>query len=126
MGEPIGLEMRPIPEQLRYWARQLAEGMDELALRAVAASIALVIIADELEQDGERARQARISARERRMLGKRVRVHLDGSTVSTGRLLGFGQGGDFEIEEDDGMVHYCWPALSMEGVAGDPDDTPGP
>jgi hypothetical protein len=37
-----------------------------------------------------------------------------GSDIVTGVLLGFGEGGDFEIlDEDDGTVHYCWPMLDI-------------
>jgi len=59
----------------------------------------------------------------RTLLGQQVRVTLgyepdnweQGIPVITeGKLLGFGQGGDFEILEDDGFVHYCWPALKIE------------
>src|SRR5262249_44268197 len=38
------------------------------------------------------------------LLGKRVEVTLDEGVVITGKLLGFGEGGNFEIEEDDGMI----------------------
>jgi hypothetical protein len=52
------------------------------------------------------------------LLGKRVRVrlgdHQDKPVIITGQLLGFGDGGDFEILEDDGFVHYCWPMLDVE------------
>lgn len=56
-----------------------------------------------------------------RLLGKTVRVTLatneDGTKViSEGTLLGFGQGGDFEILEEDGFVHYCWPMLEISLV----------
>lgn len=49
------------------------------------------------------------------LLGRRVTVTMDdpGKVVITGKFLGFGQGGNFEIEEDDGMIHYCWPALRV-------------
>lgn len=58
------------------------------------------------------------AAEQRQYLGKQVEVLLaidgDGSkVVARGQLLGFGEGGDFEILEDDGFVHYCWPALEM-------------
>lgn len=52
------------------------------------------------------------------LLGKRVRVKLDAEVLVIGQLLGFGQGGDFEILEDDGFVHYCWPMLEIEEVRG--------
>lgn len=54
------------------------------------------------------------AARPRTLLGKRVRVRLDKDVIVTGQLLGFGEGGDFEILEDDGCVHYCWPMLHIE------------
>ena len=60
----------------------------------------------------------------RSLLGQQVRVVLgydppDGSdkgqpVIAEGRLLGFGQGGDVEILDDDGFVHYCWPMLKVE------------
>lgn len=71
----------------------------------------------------------------RSLLGQQVRVILDrtGDTpwipdmdnlpgtvvehedvVTEGILLGFGEGGDFEILEDDGFVHFCWPMLKIE------------
>ena len=63
----------------------------------------------------------------RSLLGQQVRVVLDYTdgtvhvgeergipTITEGRLLGFGDGGDFEILEDDGLVHYCWPMLKVE------------
>lgn len=53
------------------------------------------------------------TARSRELLGKRVTVKLDANVIVTGLLLGFGNGGDFEILEDDGFVHYCWPMLSI-------------
>lgn len=53
---------------------------------------------------------------EHQLLGKQVTVilnHDDEHAVSRGQLLGFGEGGDIEILEDDGMIHYCWPALEV-------------
>lgn len=57
----------------------------------------------------------------RKLLGHHVRVVLvkgneggDPKTITSGTLLGFGDGGDFEILEADGMVHYCWPMLEIE------------
>jgi hypothetical protein len=63
----------------------------------------------------------------RSLLGQQVRVVLgytDGEVsgdeyrglpvITEGQLLGFGQGGDFEILEDDGFVHYCWQMLKIE------------
>ncbi|AQT25777.1 RNA binding protein [Mycobacterium phage EniyanLRS] len=57
------------------------------------------------------------------LLGKRVVVILEQGdcemVVSVGQLLGFGDGGDVEILEDDGFVHYCWPMLDVREI---PDD----
>jgi len=58
------------------------------------------------------------------LLGKRVRVFLNmpqpgdrtEAVISEGKFLGFGQGGEFEVIEDDGFVHYCWPMLDIEEV----------
>lgn len=52
----------------------------------------------------------------KQFLGKHVRVALDGETVVTGRLLAFGQDGEFEIMESDGTIHYCWPMLDIEEI----------
>jgi hypothetical protein len=54
------------------------------------------------------------------LLGKRVKAVLlkddDGkpAVITIGKLLAFGEGGNFEIEEDDGFVHYCWPMLDVQ------------
>jgi hypothetical protein len=57
-----------------------------------------------------------------RLLGKRVEVVLsqgdDEVIIVRGQLLGFGQGGELEILEDDGMVHYCWPMLEIRELLG--------
>lgn len=57
----------------------------------------------------------------RSLLGKRVRVTLAYpdrenavSTVATGILLAFGDDGEFEILDDGGFMHYCWPMLDIE------------
>lgn len=56
-------------------------------------------------------------ARAKSLLGKRVKVQLwNKHVVVEGQFLGFGDGGDFEILEDDGLVHYCWPMLDIEAV----------
>jgi hypothetical protein len=47
------------------------------------------------------------------LLGKRVRVMLGENNVEEGILLGFGDGGDIEIEGDDGLVWHGWPALEV-------------
>lgn len=57
----------------------------------------------------------------RSLLGQPVRVTMSRpsggqATIAAGKLLGFGQGGDFEILEEDGSVHYCWPMLDIEAV----------
>lgn len=59
----------------------------------------------------------------RALLGKRVEVTLvrgsiDGSDaiISRGQFLGFGDGGEVEILEDDGFVHHCWPMLDIREV----------
>lgn len=57
----------------------------------------------------------------RAMLGKRVTVTLtdassDEKVITTGELLAFGQGGDFEILEDGGFIHYCWPMLEISEI----------
>lgn len=56
----------------------------------------------------------------RALLGQRVKAFLTyeneqgTAEIAVGTLIGFGQGGDFEILEDDGFVHYCWPLLDIE------------
>ncbi len=54
----------------------------------------------------------------RTLLGQQVRVvfrYDQGiAEITEGELLGFGQGGEFEILEDDGLIHYCWPMLTVE------------
>jgi hypothetical protein len=37
----------------------------------------------------------------------------DYKTIVEGKLLGFGDGGDFEIQTEDGFIHYCWPMLDV-------------
>lgn len=60
------------------------------------------------------------SAKAEPLLGKRVRATINDDegekVITTGILLGFSQGGNFEILEDDGFVHYCWPLLKIEEV----------
>jgi hypothetical protein len=60
-----------------------------------------------------------------RLLGKQVTVTLDREGVNpdgvaygsneiiSGQFLGIGEGGNFEILEDDGMIYHCWPALAI-------------
>jgi hypothetical protein len=50
------------------------------------------------------------------LLGKRVKVKLAAHVVQEGVLLGYGDGGDVELRQDDGMVHHCWPLLEVEEV----------
>lgn len=56
------------------------------------------------------------------LLGEYVDVFIgaeDGENVIvSGQLLAFGQGGDFEVLCDDGMVHYCWPLLGIRPQSG--------
>ncbi len=57
----------------------------------------------------------------RSYLGRRVRVTLTDiretpASIAEGIFLGIGDGGDFEILEDDGFVHYCWPLLNIEDL----------
>lgn len=56
------------------------------------------------------------------LLGEHVDVFIgaeDGENVIvSGQLLAFGQGGDFEVLCDDGMVHYCWPLLGIRPQSG--------
>jgi hypothetical protein len=50
------------------------------------------------------------------LLGQQVEVVLDTEpkqVVVRGQLLGFGDGGNFEILEDDGFVYHCWPLLEI-------------
>lgn len=53
-----------------------------------------------------------------RLIGKQVRVILQNSplVVSEGKLLGFGDGGDIELEGSDGLVYHAWPMLHVEEV----------
>lgn len=55
-----------------------------------------------------------VLAKARRLLGKQVKVTLGLATIVHGRLLGFGEDGEFEVLEQDGVVHYCWPLLDIE------------
>lgn len=82
-------------------------------------------------------REDTIYERARDLLGKQVNVLLgfgtrllfdddDGSgfpneefdcnrpVIARGKLLGFGADGTFELLQDDGMVHWCWPMLEIE------------
>lgn len=56
----------------------------------------------------------------RALLGKKVKLTYryedrdKEALISVGVLLGVGDGGDFEILEEDGFVHYGWPMLHIE------------
>lgn len=54
------------------------------------------------------------------LLGKRVEVFLgrkDGrAVIVTGKLLGFGDCGEFEVEDTEGCIHYCWPMLETREI----------
>jgi hypothetical protein len=57
----------------------------------------------------------------RRLLGKRVTVTIQDApqkVVVTGTLLGFGEDGEFEVQDSAGIIHYCWPALEMREYHG--------
>lgn len=53
-----------------------------------------------------------------RLLGRQVEVTLnnDGPVVARGLFLGFGEDGEFEIQDAMGVVHYCWPMLNVREV----------
>jgi hypothetical protein len=59
------------------------------------------------------------------LLGQRVRVVLGEHVVAEGKLLGFGDGGDITLQEDDGMLWHGWPALEV-AAALPPVSGPGP
>lgn len=50
-------------------------------------------------------------------LGKQVEITLDNNPESPvivkGKLLSFCDDGEFEVQDEDGMVHYCWPMLTI-------------
>lgn len=52
----------------------------------------------------------------RRLLGKEVTVKLGEDVIVQGQFVAFGDGGEFEILQDDGFVHHCWPMLAIEEV----------
>ena len=47
------------------------------------------------------------------LLGKQVRVKLDDQIVMVGKLLAFGDSGEFVVQDDNGFVHHCWPMLNI-------------
>ncbi len=77
-------------------------------------------------------------AEQAKMLGKRVRVWIDRKAhypaipdcgdipgrgaidtvdvIVEGIFLGYGDGGEFEIMEDDCFVYHCWPLLEIKLV----------
>lgn len=59
----------------------------------------------------------------RALLGKQVKVTyrngVEGHLIAEGQLLGFGDGGDFEILDSCGFVHYGWPMLAIVEVGRD-------
>jgi len=50
------------------------------------------------------------------LLGKQVIVTLQDSpkVIARGRLLRFGDDGEFVLQDDEGFVHYAWPMLNIE------------
>jgi hypothetical protein len=93
---------RSTPDRLRFLAGQLMDNPHATVPLSVA--ISLQTMAEEMEG----------GPASRHLLGQRVRIKLDENVIVTGKLLGFGDGGTFEIEEDDGFVHHCWPMLEVE------------
>ncbi len=79
-----------------------------------------------MQDPREHATPARAGDYARSLLGRQVRVEFpdddgvlllnenDVNAVAEGQLLGFGDGGDVEILQDDGFIHYCWPMLKIE------------
>jgi hypothetical protein len=57
-----------------------------------------------------------VSQERRRLLGKHVRVMMGRAVIVEGVLLGFGEDGDYEIQSDDGALHFAWPMLSVEEI----------
>lgn len=52
------------------------------------------------------------------LLGQRVRVVIErgGPVVVEGKLLSFGNSGEFVTQDDEGFVHYSWPLLDIEAA----------
>lgn len=54
-------------------------------------------------------------------IGCRVEAVLDrgpvSDTVQLGRLLSTTDDGEFQIEDDNGVIHFCWPLLDIREVA---------
>jgi hypothetical protein len=107
----VPLRRRTLPEQLRHLAQQLLAGTDP---RIIATN--LEIIAD-----------AHCPPEHAHLLGKRVRVTLAkdlaqgaegpvtyASVIAEGVLLGFGDDGEFELDQGDSGVHHCWPMLGIK------------
>ena len=60
------------------------------------------------------------------LLGKQVQVRLtdethDQKVLVTGKLLSYGDHGEFIIQGEDGGLQYCWPNLEMVEVTDDDD-----
>lgn len=50
----------------------------------------------------------------RSLLGKPVRVKLDERVITYGVLLSFAEDGEVVIEDETGVIHWCWPMLDIE------------
>lgn len=86
---------------------------------ACVAAVLIGIAVSELWPDAPRA----LRTLPTHLLGKNVRVTIHRhekqggpAVVQEGKLLGFGDDGEFVIERDDGFVYYCWPMLDIEAV----------
>jgi hypothetical protein len=97
-----GVELGAYDHQILQW---LAGFMPESS----------AVIAGIISRAGSK-RTGPVQAERAALLGKRVRVTLDENVVHEGRLLGFGDGGDFEIDQDDGFVYHAWPLLAIEEI----------
>jgi hypothetical protein len=53
------------------------------------------------------------------LLGKQVAVKAGPATIVSGKLLGFGEDGEFEVQKSDGFIHYCWPMLDVKEIQTD-------
>jgi hypothetical protein len=62
---------------------------------------------------GQHAASQRNTPAHAALLGQRVRVKLDEHIVHEGKLLGFDEGAEIQLEGDDGFVWYGWPALEI-------------
>ncbi len=53
----------------------------------------------------------------RTLLGQQVRVVLDyddDNAIAEGKLLSLCEDGEIVVQDNCGMVHYCWPLLEIE------------